>query len=62
MPYLNPQGNFDISLCIPGFQHSHFIPFKIEGEDDFVECEEKEQETYIRAMFDNIENEGRDEV
>jgi hypothetical protein len=33
--FLNPLGNFDISLCIPGFDNSSFVPLKVEGEDDF---------------------------
>jgi hypothetical protein len=26
--YLNPKGNFDISVTIPGYEHSQFIEFK----------------------------------
>jgi hypothetical protein len=33
--YLNPLGNFDFSLAIPGFEHSNYVKFKIEGEDDY---------------------------
>jgi hypothetical protein len=33
--YLNPLGNFDFSLAIPGFEHSNYVTFKIEGEDDY---------------------------
>lgn len=32
----------------------------MEGEDDFVECEEKEQEAYINAMFENLDNENEE--
>lgn len=33
--FLNPFGNFDMSLCIPGFENSSFVPLKVEGDDDF---------------------------
>jgi hypothetical protein len=33
--YLNPLGNFDFSLAIPGFKQSNFMPFKLETEEDF---------------------------
>ena len=33
--YLNPLGNFDFSVTIPGFQQSNFIAFKLESDEDF---------------------------
>ena len=33
--YLNPQGNFDFSVALPGFTQSNFMPFKLETDDDF---------------------------
>ena len=32
--YLNPLGNFDFALAIPGFDHSNYVDFKVTGEDD----------------------------
>lgn len=36
--YLNPLGNFDFSLAIPGYDHSNFVKFKLEQEEDFELC------------------------
>lgn len=36
--YLNPLGNFDFSLAIPGYDHSNFVSFKLEKEEDFELC------------------------
>ena len=33
--FLNSFGNFDMSLCIPGYDNSTYVPLKIEGEDDY---------------------------
>lgn len=41
LPYLDPKGNFDISLCIPGFEPSNYIPFKVQEEEDFALFEEE---------------------
>lgn len=40
MLYLNPLGNFDFALAIPGFQHSNYMKFKTEGEDDYKLAED----------------------
>ena len=32
--YLNPLGNFDFSLAIPGYDHSNFVKFKLEQEEE----------------------------
>jgi hypothetical protein len=41
--FLNPFGNFDMSLCIPGFENSSFVPLKVEGDEDYEIAEENEQ-------------------
>jgi hypothetical protein len=33
--FLNPLGNFELSLCIPGFENSSFVQLKVEGEEDY---------------------------
>ncbi len=50
--FLNPFGNFDISICIPGYDNSDFMPLKIEGEEDYQLFDKVEQENYIQQMFD----------
>ena len=45
--FLNPFGNFDMSLCIPGFQNSSFVPLKAEGDDDFELADENEKDPLI---------------
>ena len=34
--FLNPLGNFEMSLCIPGFNNSNFMVLKDKDEDDFT--------------------------
>lgn len=48
--FLNPFGNFDLSLCIPGFDMSTWVKFKEEGEDDFIAPNMSEQDNYIDSM------------
>jgi len=49
--YLNPLGNFDFSLAIPGFQHSNYVPFKLDGEEDFELCNDLSAQNYVEAGF-----------
>eukprot|EP00347_Sterkiella_histriomuscorum_P015009 403358661 len=56
--FLNPLGNFEMSLCIPGFDNSTFVALKNEEDDDYKLTEQIEQENYIKSMFeDNGEEE-----
>ncbi len=48
---LNPFGNYDISLCIPGFESSNYVPLKVEGDDDYEIS--TEQDNYVRNMFES---------
>ena len=48
--YLNPLGNFDFSLAIPGFEHSNFVKFKLESEEDFELCNDLTQSNYLEAV------------
>ena len=38
--YINPLGNFDFSLAIPGFQNSNFVRFKLDSDEDYELCED----------------------
>jgi len=49
---LNPLGNFDFSVAIPGFQHSNFMPFKLESDEDFKLSTNLLQKNYIEAGFE----------
>ena len=51
--FLNPFGNFDMSLCIPGFENSSFVPLKAEGDEDFELVEENEKDPLIQSMFES---------
>lgn len=33
--FLHPQGNFDLSLSVPGYDNSSPVPLKIEGDEDY---------------------------
>ena len=48
--YLNPLGNFEFSLAIPGYDHSNFVKFKLEHEDDFELCSDLSQNNYLDAV------------
>lgn len=51
---LNPLGNFDLSLCIPGFDSSPYVSLKKEGDDDLYEqVNQEEQSNYIASMRDH---------
>ena len=49
--YLNPLGNFDFSLAIPGYQHSNYVKFKLESDEDFELCTDLSQSNYISSGF-----------
>ena len=49
--YLNPLGNFDFSVAIPGFQQSNFMPFKLETDNDFKLSSCLLQKNYVEAGF-----------
>jgi len=36
-----------MSLCIPGFENSSFVPLKAEGDEDFDLADEKDKNTVI---------------
>ena len=38
--YLNPLGNFDFSLAIPGYEHSNFVKLKLQSDSDYELCSE----------------------
>ena len=48
--YLNPLGNFDFSLAIPGYDHSNFVKFKLEQEADFELCSDLCQNNYLDSV------------
>jgi hypothetical protein len=50
--YLNPLGNFDFSVTIPGFQQSNFITFKLESDEDFKLTPDLLQKNYVDAGFE----------
>ena len=50
--FLNPLGNFDLSLCIPGFDNSTFIPLRLEGDSDYQVMEQAEQDNYLSSIFE----------
>ena len=49
--YLNPLGNFDFSLAIPGYQHSNYVKFKLDTDEDFELCSDLSQSNYISSGF-----------
>jgi len=44
---LNSFGNFDLSICIPGYDRSTFIPLKGDDDEDLLIVEQNEQTAYI---------------
>ena len=48
--YLNPLGNFDFSLAIPGYEHSQFVKFRLESEEDFELCTDISQSNYLDSV------------
>ena len=48
--YLNPLGNFDFSLAIPGYDHSNFVKFKLESEADYELCSDLSQTNYLSTV------------
>jgi hypothetical protein len=50
--YLNPLGNFDFSVAIPGFQQSNYMPFKLESDDDYQLSTDLLHKNYIEAGFE----------
>ena len=52
---LNPFGNYDLALCIPGFEMSSFIPLKEENDDDYEDPEVANplQSNYVSNMFES---------
>ena len=39
---LSSFGNFDLSICIPGYDRSTFVPLKSENDDDLLIVEQNE--------------------
>lgn len=39
---LNSFGNFDLAICIPGYDRSTFVPLKSENDDDLLIVEQNE--------------------
>lgn len=54
--FLNPFGNFDLSLVIPGYEETSFVSFKEQKDEDFGICENIKQQHYLRALFTEEEN------
>ena len=54
--YLNPLGDFDFSLAIPGFEHSNFVKFKLEREEDFELSNDLTQSNYLEAVGLGLES------
>ena len=48
--YLNPLGNFDFSLAIPGYDHSNFVKFKLQNEADYELCSDLCQSNYLESL------------
>jgi hypothetical protein len=38
--FLNPLGNFDFSMVIPGYEKSNFMTFKEPNDEDKLVCDE----------------------
>ena len=48
--YLNPLGNFDFSLAIPGYDQSNFVKFKLKNEADYELCTDLCQSNYLDSV------------
>ena len=48
---MNPLGNFEFSLAIPGYQHSNYVKFKLESEEDYELCTDLSQSNYLNSVF-----------
>ena len=48
---LSAFGNYELSVCIPGFESSSFVPLKAEGDDDYEIS--TEPDNYVRNMFES---------
>ena len=48
--FLNPYGNFEMSLCVPGYDISKFMPLKKEDEEDYKIINNVEFDSYINSM------------
>ena len=48
--YLNPLGNFDFSLAIPGYDHSNFVKFKLQNEADYELSSDLCQSNYLESL------------
>jgi hypothetical protein len=40
---LNPLGNFDLAMVIPGYEQTNFVHFKENKDEDFIVCEDIKQ-------------------
>jgi hypothetical protein len=58
--FLNPLGNFDFSMLIPGYKQSNQLPLKREGDEDLHICEDIRQQNFLNAIFTEQENRQQD--
>ena len=42
-----------MSLCIPGFENSSFVPLKAEDDEDFELADENEKDPLIHSIFES---------
>ena len=54
--FLNPLGNFDLSLVIPGFEQTDFVAFKANNDEDMKICQDIKRSNYVKSMFSEAEN------
>jgi len=46
--FLNPLGNFDLAMVIPGYEKSNFMAFKDKNDEDKIVCDEIKQYNHLK--------------